>query len=160
MSEEQDKGFKVSDRRLFNPDGSPRDDAPEEKTTPVISQTAQPAPAVRPEEIYAANSAAQLAPEPSAFAEAENIADEAEQEMTEFIQFLYSLASSTTFIHLGLMEHPATGKPEVDLEAAQEGIGLLILLREKTKGNLTRSEEAFFENLMADLKMQFVSLRG
>lgn len=84
---------------------------------------------------------------------------EEEAEMTDFMQFLYSFASSTAFIHLGLIEHPATGRPEVNLPAAQQGIGMLMLLREKTKGNLTRTEDEFFETLLADLQMQFVSLR-
>ena len=75
-----------------------------------------------------------------------------------FMEFLMGVASSA-FIHLGLMEHPATGTRQVDLRSAQQSIGMLAMLREKTRGNLTPEEETFFEDLLADLRMQFVALR-
>ena len=88
MSEEEDLGFKVVDRRLFNSDGSPRDDAPEQFETPVIAaSSAHPVSDAPQDGLFSANAAAQLAPEPNAFADAENSAIEEEQEMTEFIQF-------------------------------------------------------------------------
>jgi hypothetical protein len=151
MSEEREVGFKISDRRMFNPDGTPRDIQFEPEPAP------PPPPTVRPEEIYSTAARPAREPEPSPLAEPEPMEEEAE--MTEFMQFLYSLASSTAFIHLGLMEHPATGRAEVNLAAAQQGIGMLMLLREKTNGNLTRIEDEFFETLLSDLQMQFVSLR-
>ncbi|NBO66621.1 MAG: DUF1844 domain-containing protein, partial [Acidobacteria bacterium] len=46
-----------------------------------------------------------------------------------------------------------------NLEAAKDSIDMLDMLREKTQGNLTRGEEKLFEDLMADLKMQFVARR-
>lgn len=164
MSEDQESGFKVSDRRKFNPDGSMREGFQESEPSPP-PQPAQPAappppPAqhqVRPDEIFSTAAQPAREPEPSPYEESEPIEDEGE--MTEFMQLVYSIASSTAFIHLGLMEHPATGRPEVNLSAAQQGIGMLMLLREKTKGNLTRTEDEFFETLLADLQMQFVSLR-
>ena len=165
MSEEQESGFKISDRRKFNPDGSPREGFAEPEAvapTPPVAAVPSPMPqaapqAVRPEDLYSTAARPALEPELNPIAEPEPMDEE--EEMTEFMQFLYSLASSTAFIHLGLMEHPATGRAEVNLQAAQQGIGMLLLLREKTKGNLTRSEEEFFTTLLTDLQMQFVSLR-
>lgn len=168
MSEEQVSGFKVSDRRKFNPDGSPRDGAAEAEPVPAPIPPPQPVttaqtaavpqpPAFRPEDVFSTAARPAPEPEPSAYDELEAMDEEAE--MTEFMQFLYSLASSTAFIHLGLMEHPATGRAEVNLPAAQQGIGMLMLLQEKTKGNLTRTEDEFFTTLLSDLQMQFVSLR-
>lgn len=163
MSEEQESGFKISDRRKFNPDGSPRDTYAEPEPAPIAPPsmppvTSAPQPqALRPEDVYSTAARQALEPEPSPFAEPAPM--EEEEEMTEFMQFLYSLASSTAFIHLGLMEHPATGRAEVNLQAAQQGIGMLMLLQEKTKGNLTRTEDEFFITLLSDLQMQFVSLR-
>ncbi len=163
MSEENEFGFKVSDRRLFKPDGTPRELEPEPEPVapPPAEVRTAPQTVIRPEEIFSTQTAAQPArePEPSPFAQPGAIEEE-EPEMTDFMQFLYSLASSTTFIHLGLMEHPATGKPEVNLPAAQQGIGMLLMLRDKTKGNLNRTEEEFYESLLSDLQMQFVSLRN
>lgn len=165
MSEEQESGFKVSDRRKFNPDGSPRETftEPEAVAPPPVAAAPTPAPqstaqTIRPEET-AYSTAARTALEPEATSFAEEEAYEEEAEMTEFMQFLYSFASSTAFIHLGLMEHPATGRAEINLQAAQQGIGMLMLLKEKTKGNLNRTEEEFFTQLLTDLQMQFVSLR-
>ena len=111
---------------------------------------------MRPEDVYSTAASPAREPEP-VFAEPEPMGEE--EEMTEFMQFLYSLASSTAFIHLGLIEHPATGRAEVNLQAAQQGIGMLMLLQEKTKGNLTHGETEFFTTLLSDLQMQFVSLR-
>ncbi len=160
MSDEQEVGFKISDRRKFNPDGSPRDYSSEpEPIAPPAAPPAQPSqPAVRPEDVYSTTAAQPaLEREPSPFAEDQQV--EEEPEMTEFMQIIYSLATSTAFIHLGLVEHPATGRPEVNLQAAQQGIGMLIVLREKTQGNLSPTEEEFYDTLLSDLKMQFVSLR-
>lgn len=163
MSEEQEVGFKVSDRRKFNPDGSPRDFAPEPEPVAQAASPAppppQPPPAMRPEDVYSTAAQPAREPELSPFTDTETEAMGEEPEMTEFMQIIYSLATSTAFIHLGLVEHPATGRPEVNLQAAQQGIGMLMILREKTKGNLTPNEEEFYDTLLSDLKMQFVSLR-
>ncbi|MBK7599162.1 MAG: DUF1844 domain-containing protein [Acidobacteria bacterium] len=79
-------------------------------------------------------------------------------EQTMFTEFLMGIASSA-FIYLGLVEHPATGKRQVDLMAAKESIDMLSMLRDKTRGNLTGGEERFFEEILSDLRMQFVSMR-
>ncbi len=149
MSEEKEGGFKVSDRRLFNPDGTLREDALERqaaaKAAPAAPTPSAPAPAQPP---HAPEPAQALTPPP----------EEEMPEATEFMEFLMGVASSA-FIHLGLMEHPATGTRQVDLRSAQQSIGMLAMLREKTRGNLTPEEETFFEDLLADLQMQFVALR-
>ena len=147
MAEENQSSFKVTDRRLFNADGSLRDDAQLEApaAAPAPPINANPAPAAPPP------------PEPvEQFA-----ADDPNQmpEQTMFNEFLMGIASSA-FIYLGLVEHPATGRPQVDVMAAKESIDMLVMLRDKTKGNLTRGEEKFFDELLADLRMQFVALRG
>jgi hypothetical protein len=75
-----------------------------------------------------------------------------------FTEFLMNIASSA-FVYLGLVEHPATGRRQVDLMAAKETIDVLVMLHEKTKGNLTGGESRFFDDLLADLQTQFVSMR-
>ena len=79
-------------------------------------------------------------------------------EQTEFTEFLMRIASEA-FIYLGLVEHPMTGRRQVDLQAAKESIDMLTMLRAKTEGNLTPGEARFFDELLGDLKMQFVSFR-
>jgi len=154
MAEENQGSFKVTDRRLFNADGTLREDALIEEAAP--AQTPEPQPAVSPgpaqsQRQFAAATAPELQPEPPEL-------EDSEPERTMFNEFLMGIASSA-FIYLGLVEHPATGRRQVDMTAAKESIDMLVMLREKTKGNLTRGEEKFFDDLLSDLKMQYVSMR-
>ena len=150
MAEENQGGFKVTDRRLFNPDGTLREDAQ-------IPEVA--APVAAPAEFQPATPAtSQPAPEPAQPEEFQHDDPNEMPEQTMFTEFLMGIASSA-FIYLGLVEHPATGRRQVDMSAAKESIDMLTMLRDKTKGNLTRGEEKFFDELLADLRMQFVSMR-
>lgn len=153
MAEENQGSFKVTDRRLFNADGTLREDALIEEVAPAPAQTPEPQPAIssgsgQSQRQFAAATAPELQPE----------AADAEPEHTLFNEFLMGIASSA-FIYLGLVEHPATGRRQVDMTAAKESIDMLVMLQEKTKGNLTRGEEKFFDDLLSDLKMQYVSMR-
>jgi Domain of unknown function (DUF1844) len=151
MAEENQGSFKVTDRRLFNADGTLREDALIEEPAPAPPPEPQPAVSsgsAQPQRQFAAATAPELQPEP----------EDAEPERTMFNEFLMGIASSA-FIYLGLVEHPATGRRQVDMSAAKESIDMLVMLREKTKGNLTRGEEKFFDDLLSDLKMQYVSMR-
>ncbi|MEN9796720.1 MAG: hypothetical protein RL653_416 [Pseudomonadota bacterium] len=78
-----------------------------------------------------------------------------EGEGVSFTTFVLGLAS-TTVIHLGLQPHPETGKVERQLEAARQTLDLLVMLREKTRGNLSPDEEQLFASLVADLQLRFV----
>ena len=155
MAEENQGSFKVTDRRLFNPDGTLREDALIEEAAPAPPPEPPPEPgaaaspsSAQPQGQFAAATAPELQSEP----------EDAEPERTMFNEFLMGIASSA-FIYLGLVEHPATGRRQVDMTAAKESIDMLLMLREKTKGNLTRGEEKFFDDLLSDLKMQYVSMR-
>ena len=164
MQEDQPT-FKVTDRRLFNADGSPRDLPPEEKPEPKVAtaQEAAAAPAPAPE--------ATTTPEPeiplAATAEAE-AAPEAEEEFTEedladardpasFVSFVMSIASNAASA-LGMMEHPVTHQRDVDIELGKHWIDVLGMMQKKTEGNLTPQERRMLEGLLADLRMQYVSL--
>jgi len=65
---------------------------------------------------------------------------ETEPFQVDFSTFIMSLTSSA-FYHLGDMPDPSTGKKEVNLPAVQQTIDMLIMLREKTKGNLKEDEK-------------------
>jgi hypothetical protein len=162
MSEEQ-TNFKVTDRRLFNADGSPRDVPPEErprdeaKEKPVVAETSaaadipsQPAPTVA------------SSPEATAETRQPNQAEGDEElpgadDPASFASFLMSIASNAAS-SLGMMEHPVTRKREVDLELGKHWIDVLGMLQEKTRGNLLAQEQQILEGLLADLRMQYVSL--
>ena len=166
MSEEQ-TNFKVTDRRLFNADGTPRALSPDEQPAPSpVASTAAPAgidstsaitSAVEPI-AGAGASAAKAAPAPSENARArEESAIPDVDNPASFINFAMTIASNAAS-SLGMMEHPATGKREVDLELAKHWIDVLGMLQQKTQGNLVLEEEQILEGWLADLRMQYVSL--
>ena len=160
MQEEQPT-FKVTDRRLFNADGSPRDLPPEEKPEPqvaVAAEAAESAPAAE------AQAAPQREVEASPAEEAPQAEDEfSEEDMADardpasFVSFLMSIASNAASA-LGMMEHPVTHQRDVDVELGKHWIDVLGMLQKKTAGNLTPQEKRMLEGLLADLRMQYVSL--
>jgi len=156
--DEKEATFKVTDRRLFNADGSPRDLPAEETPEPTISVAPEAAAAPKPAE-------SQAEPEPKVPNEAPA---EAEEEFTEadladardpasFVSFIMSIASNAASA-LGMMEHPVTHQREVDIELGKHWIDTLGMLQKKTAGNLTPQEKRMIEGLLTDLRMQYVSL--
>ena len=162
MQEDQ-PNFKVTDRRLFNPDGTPRDLPAEEKPQPrpaAVTQdaaAAAPAPEVPPAtaESDVAASPAQEAPEAEEEFTEEDLADA--RDPASFVSFLMSIASNAASA-LGMMEHPVTHQRDVDVELGKHWIDVLGMLQTKTAGNLTPQEKRMLEGLLADLRMQYVSL--
>ena len=163
MSEEQ-SNFKVTDRRLFNADGSPRDVPaeqrppepppsvsavePEQSTADIVDATYSERPA---EETTPVGETAE-AGSPEQINEIPGVDDPA-----SFPNFVMSIASNAASA-LGMMEHPVTGKREVDLELGKHWIDILGMLQQKTKNNLLAQEQQILESLLADLRMQYVSL--
>ena len=80
---------------------------------------------------------------------------ETEPFQVDFSTFIMSLTSSA-FYHLGDMPDPSTGKKEVNLPAVQQTIDMLIMLREKTKGNLKEDEKKLLEQLVYELQVKYV----
>ena len=76
-----------------------------------------------------------------------------------FNAFVVSLAT-TAAVHFGDMSDPSSGeKPKANLEAAGHAIEMLVLLQEKTKGNLTHEEERFLEQVLHELRMRYAEAR-
>ena len=187
MAEREDTGFKVTDRRKYNPDGSPRESADSE-TAPVAVE-AEPQARIRES---AANNvvsfppeAAKKQPEPlpqaaavgnetnatgpaspaaqAAVGQVEKDYNQARGPQTSrlpeasFLSLANMLAVEAA-MHLGLIQNPGEEAPPADLEAARHLIDMLGMLQSKTRGNLTREEDNLLENILADLRMQFVAL--
>ncbi|HEY6803443.1 MAG TPA: DUF1844 domain-containing protein [Pyrinomonadaceae bacterium] len=160
MDDEQ-PSFKVTDRRLFNADGSPRDLPPEEPKPE--------APVAAPEPVAVPIEPINLEPEtiePPPIEEElpdtveEELSDEeieGAQDPASFVNFLMSIASNAAS-SLGMMEHPVTHQRDVDLELGKHWIDVLAMLQQKTKGNLSKQEQQMLEGLLSDLRMQYVSL--
>ena len=162
--DEQQGTFKVTDRRLFNADGSPREVPAEERPAPEPAKTdvtekleeepirrVTPPPKETPAQTTAGDGDEHLDQEPTP----EEI--EAAQDPASFLNFLMSIASNAASA-LGMMEHPVTHQRDVDLELGKHWIDVLGMLQKKTQGNLTPQEKQMLESLLADLRMQFVSL--
>ena len=73
----------------------------------------------------------------------------------DFHTFVLSLGSSA-LLHLGELEHPDVGAPQKDLPLAKHTIDILVMLEEKTRGNLTGAEEKLISSLLYDLRLRFV----
>lgn len=72
-----------------------------------------------------------------------------------FSTLILSVGSSAAMA-LGMAPNPASNKVEKDLNLARFNIDLLVMLRDKTKGNLNGDEEKFLNSLITDLQMRFV----
>jgi hypothetical protein len=87
----------------------------------------------------------------------------AEQEQTAevtFVGFVLSLAH-TAAIHFGDVPDPATGQPgNPNLPAAHQLVGILALIEEKTRGNLTVEERQLLEQVIYELRMRAVEVGG
>ena len=74
----------------------------------------------------------------------------------DFNFFITTLALQAS-IFLGATPNPATNQVEKDLNQAKFIIDTLGMLKEKTKGNLSQEENNLLENLLYELRMQYVS---
>jgi hypothetical protein len=161
MSEEQPV-FKVVDRRPFNPDGTPRELTEQEKeeaeraakaaavenaAAKAMSEQSKPATHAQPSARPAATPRAEQRTAP---------AGDPLDDPTSFLSLIMSLASNAA-ASLGMMPHPVTGETGVDLKTAKHWIDILGMLEQKTQGNLDEQEALMLENLLADLRMQYVS---
>jgi len=76
-----------------------------------------------------------------------------------FAAFIMSLSSSALYL-LGEIKDPATGEKKKDLLLAKHTIDTLSLLEEKTRGNLDAEEKDLLKNILYDLKMRYVKVKG
>ena len=84
-----------------------------------------------------------------------NDLSEAELYKALFVNLVVSLASSA-MQHMGKIVNPATGKAEIDLEAAQSTIDMMDMLEVKTRGNRDDEEERLLRNAISSLQLNFV----
>ncbi|OGU50837.1 MAG: hypothetical protein A2080_02750 [Ignavibacteria bacterium GWC2_36_12] len=57
---------------------------------------------------------------------------------------------------MGKLKHPVTDKIERNLELAKISIDTLDMLKVKTKGNLSEYEEKFLDEVIRELKLNYV----
>ena len=69
---------------------------------------------------------------------------------------LVSMFSSQAAMALGLIENPVTKTKSVELPLARHFVGMLTVLEEKTKGNLSSEESGFLERSLHQLRLSFM----
>lgn len=160
--EQEEVNLRVVDRRKFNPDGSLKEgvvlDPEPKKPEPAA---AEPAAATSPETAVNEAPDAEIDPYEGAYLDDEP-GDEADdipgaQDPASFVNFLSTLATNAAAA-LGAVPHPATGQRTLDLDSGKFWIDVLAMLSEKTKGNLHEKEARLLEGLLADLRMQYVTM--
>ncbi len=72
--------------------------------------------------------------------------------------FLVSTLATQTLAALGQLPDPVSGQPTVRKNLAQHHIDTLVMLQEKTTGNLTHDEEQLLDDAIHQLRMIFVSV--
>lgn len=136
------KELKVTDKRIFTAEGDIREE---------FRHEIQPAAAADP--------AVQAAPPQPEQARQEErrrtMADKAANPGTPFSNFVQSLVMQS-YMFLGMLRDPRQPQPIFDAGAARETIDIIVLLQEKTKGNLTPDEEDFLETHLGELKLAYV----
>lgn len=173
--------FTVTDRRLFTSDGDLRQGVAEQeeapKPGPISAAAAEPPPAansaapdqenmdrISERDIPPPPTSAEQDAQAAAYRESARELDSQvelsghsakEFEMT-FERFLASLYM-TAMLQLGMM-HEKGQQPHIDIIGARQTIDTLSLLAEKTKGNLTPTEQNFLQNSLYELRMAYVEV--
>ena len=73
---------------------------------------------------------------------------------------LVSMLTTQALFALGLIQVKGQEEKEPDLEMAKYNIDILETIQEKTKGNLTKEEEAVLANTLNELRMGYVRIAG
>jgi hypothetical protein len=161
--EEKPKAFKVDDRRRFSSEGElkPEFQGADEPAAAARSDappagggdTASSAAAASASASTSAGSA-RAADRPST-AESRGHANAGLAPEITFGTFVVGL-STQALVHLGEIPDPLSGQPSADLPAAQQLIDIIAILKEKTRGNLDRDEDALLEAILFELRMKYV----
>jgi hypothetical protein len=151
----QDEGFKVVDRRLFTEEGELRQEAVErerreEEAAARKASAASPAKGSVPEKRPAA--VPSDGKQPLAEETAEAIAP------SRSFQMLVDFLTRNAAAMMGGMADPRTGQAFLDLEGAREMIDMLDELREKTRGNLAKTDDDLLVEVLGSLKLTYMEV--
>ncbi len=123
----EEKGFVIKDKRSFDEKGEVKEKVPEDEK----KEEEKGEEAIKDD--------AQRVPLPE----------------INFSSLIFSLSSSA-LLHFGQIADPHTGEKKKDLALAKHSIDTIAMLKEKTKGNLSDEEDKFLENILTDLRWQYV----
>jgi hypothetical protein len=132
--QEHDGEFKVKDKRKFTSEGLPREGKEEPKGEP------------------------SLEPQPSQDEPTPSVSEDQPESFQMTFETLVMSLSSTAMVQLGLIADPSTNQPAQNLPAAKHTIDILEILQQKTKGNLTASEQKMLDNILYELRMTYLEI--
>lgn len=142
-----DKGIKVTDKRMFTPDGRLREEfAASEESSPAGEAAPPPPAAAEPPPATGPTPRLEL-PDLGPATDAPN-----------FLELVAALAEPAS-IYLGDLPLP-DGQSAENLEMARLHIDLLAVLRQKTAGNLSAQELGLLEDVLYRLRVRYVQKRG
>ncbi|HAM38352.1 MAG: hypothetical protein A2474_02720 [Elusimicrobia bacterium RIFOXYC2_FULL_34_12] len=79
-----------------------------------------------------------------------------QKQIDEYFFSLIISLSAAAMQQLGKIANPVTNKIEKSVEQAKISIDMLIMLREKTKGNLSVEENKLLDSTISDLQLNYV----
>lgn len=152
------KELKVTDKRIFTPEGEIRDEFKKEihPSEQPPAAAAPPPPASEPRaEAPQPDRRQRNEPPPPGGERRRTMEEKAESPGTPFANFIEGLIMQA-YMSLGMLRNPYQPQSKLDPGAARQMIEILTLLRDKTQGNLTADEEDFLETHLGELKLAYV----
>jgi hypothetical protein len=128
--EEEETGFRITDKRAFREDGEVRESASANTESGPGADSRKSEPPVE---------------EPPGFGG-----------KIDFPSYVLSYYTQGLVL-LGEVPNPYSNKKEEDTEAARHTIDILTMLEEKTRGNLSKEEEQLLGSVLYELRMKFMA---
>lgn len=75
---------------------------------------------------------------------------------TQMFMYLAGSFEMSAMMAMGKLKNPMTDKTERDLVQAQFSIDILDMLKAKTEGNLSEYESKYLDNLLGQLKLNYL----
>jgi hypothetical protein len=131
--EQEEQGFKVTDKRGLQEDGVAKAPEAADKTEEQPDKNSSSGTSdLRPEQ------------------------EGSEQPPIDFPSYLLSYYTQGLVL-LGEVPNPYTNKKEEDMEAARHTVDILSMLEQKTRGNLSKEEQQLLESVLYELRMKFMA---
>lgn len=178
MADQKKPDFVVSDRRKFTSEGDLKTDAESEKSEsskenvlemkrpapeqpqPEAQEPDQPPPPTSEEQHAQAAAYKQQTSDIDARIQKELDQRSPGRKASDFEMTFEKFAASlymTALMQLGLV-HEQGMQARPDIMAARQTIDTISILQEKTKGNLTSTEETLLQNVLYELRMAYVEV--
>jgi hypothetical protein len=156
MPDSKQKELKVTDKRIFTPEGDVREEFRADIKPSDPDAAPPPKPPEKPEKPESGGERRKSEGQPPPGGERRRtMAERAENPGTPFADFVQQLIAQA-YMFLGMLRSPSSPKPQIDVAAARDMIEILTMLKEKTAGNLTPDEDDFLNTHLGELKLAFV----